>query len=438
MTFATRAQGDDSLDKLSADTVSAVMDQLLTYCRACFEAGVTAADPAVALRRASASRANLWAADGRLIFVAVGKAATPMMQEALRHAQPDQAFLVTNYENAVPIDGVECRAAGHPTPDAVGAAAAADIIQILYAANAEDRVVLFLSGGGSALIPAPMDGVSLADKIAVNDLMLAAGLPIDAINTVRKRLSKLKGGGFARCAAPADVVAFVLSDVPGDDVAIVASGPTVANPDSADAAAGILRRFDIWANAPESIRAALTMPQAQPTHAAVNAETILIGGNAPSVAAMEAAATGPVRRHEGWLDGDVADAAQRIVAEMRAAPRPCTLLYGGETTVVVTGDGKGGRNQELALRVALLLEAEPLAGNWAFLSGGTDGRDGPTDAAGGLVGPDSLRRIRAGGVDPVAALANNDAYTALKAGGALLMTGATGTNVADLQVAVVR
>lgn len=411
------------------------MEALTARCRTCFDAGVAAADPAVALRKAMGVHPDSLAASGRVIVIAIGKAAAPMMREALAHVAPDAALLVTNYENAVEIEGVTCLAAGHPTPDAAGAVAAAEIIAMLGAVGRGDRVILLLSGGGSALAPAPVAGVSLAEKIAVNDLMLASGAPIDAMNTVRKRLSRLKGGGFARLAAPADVTAFVLSDVPGDDLATVASGPTVANADAEDAARDVLRCYDIWDRAPEPVRAALLAPMDDAT---APADTILIGGNAPSVDAMEAAATGPVRRYDGWLDGDVSEAAARIVADMRAAPRPCTLLYGGETTVVVTGGGKGGRNQDLALRVALLLEADPVAGEWAFLSGGTDGRDGPTDAAGGIVTARTPARIRAGGVDPAAALADNDAYAALKAGDALLMTGATGTNVADLQVVVLR
>lgn len=415
------------------------MNALLSLCRACFDAGVVAADPALALRNAMLSRPDLHSVAGRLLVVAIGKAAAPMMNEALRHLRPDLAFLVTNYENAAEIPGVECRAAGHPTPDEAGAAAAAEIITLLEGLTEHDQVILLLSGGGSALTPAPILGVPLADKIAVNDLLLASGAPIDAINTVRKRLSRLKGGGFARLASPADVVAFVLSDVPGDDLATVASGPTIANEDPPDAAVGVLRSFNVWDGTPESVRLALS---ADSESAAAPACTILIGGNAPSVDAMELAANkvgqGQVTRFHGWLDGDVAEAAERIVADMRAAPRPSVFLFGGETTVVVTGTGRGGRNQDLALRVALLLEADPIPGDWAFLSGGTDGRDGPTDAAGGMVTPQTLAAIRAGGVDPEAALLNNDAYAALRAGDALLMTGATGTNVADLQVAVLR
>lgn len=414
------------------------MEQLLSTCRACFDAGVTAADPALALRRALTGRIAPQSAEGKTVLIAVGKAAGPMMREALSQLTPDQAILVTNYENAVEIDGVECHAAGHPTPDRAGAKAATDIIALLKTLAAGDHVILLLSGGGSALIPAPVKGISLADKIAVNDLMLASGAPIDAINSVRKRLSQLKGGGFARLAAPATVTAFVLSDVPGDVLATVASGPTIANTEPPDTAEMVLRGFCLWDRVPQSVRNALARI---PTDFGAQAETVLIGGNAPSVDAMEKAAdaanVGTVGRYDGWLNGDVADAAQRIVADMRAAPRPRILLYGGETTVVVTGNGKGGRNQDLVLRVALLLEHEPIAGAWAFLSGGTDGRDGPTDAAGGVVTPTTLAAIRAAGVDPAAALANNDAYTALRAGNALLMTGATGTNVADLQVVVI-
>ena len=341
------------------------MTENFSICQTCFEAGVAAADPAAALRKALTSHPDLHPGGGRLLLVAIGKAAAPMMREALVHLTPDQAFLVTNYENAVDIAGVECRAAGHPTPDEAGASAAGEIISLLACLGGKDRVILLLSGGGSALVPAPVAGVSLADKIAVNDLMLASGAPIDAINTVRKRLSRLKGGGFAGLAAPADVVSFVLSDVPGDDMATVASGPTVANADESDAAANVLRSYGVWDEAPASVRQALGDPG---DNIAAPATNILIGGNAPSVDAMEQVATqsgqGVVLRHRGWLDGDVADAANRIVADMRAAPRPAVLLYGGETTVVVTGTGKGGRNQDLALRIALLLEAKPLPGEW--------------------------------------------------------------------------
>ena len=170
------------------------MDHLLSVCRTCFEAGVAAADPAAALRRAMARRAVMQAAAGKTALIAVGKAAAPMMREALLHLAPDQALLVTNYENAVEIDGVICHAAGHPTPDQAGAEAAAAIISILEGLGAGDHVILLLSGGGSALIPAPVDGGSLANKSAVYDLMLAIGAPSDFIFMVLKRRAQIGRG----------------------------------------------------------------------------------------------------------------------------------------------------------------------------------------------------------------------------------------------------
>lgn len=412
-------------------------DDLSRIARICFDQGVAAADPAAAVRAAFASQGGIADRAGRLFVVAIGKAAAPMMQALLDQVSPDEAMLVTNYENEVQIEGVACFTAGHPTPDANGAAAAEAVIALLERAEAGDKVILLLSGGGSALTPAPAVGVSLDEKIALNDLMLKSGAPIDAMNTVRKRVSRLKGGGFARLAAPAAVTALILSDVPGDDIAVVASGPTVANTDAPEVAAAVLRDYGLWDQAPAAVRAVLEAGLSAP---AVDVQNILVGGNAPSVDAMAAAAPEgyAVRRYDGWMDGDVADAAAQIAADMRKAAAPTLFLYGGETTVVVTGSGLGGRNQELALRVAMLLEDEPPQGEWLFLSGGTDGRDGPTDAAGGVVDAQTLPAMRAAGVDPAAELADNNAYAALKAADALLMTGATGTNVADLQVAVVR
>ncbi|MGB0505273.1 MAG: glycerate kinase type-2 family protein [Pikeienuella sp.] len=411
-------------------------EKLLAIARICFDAGVAAADPLAAVEKRLAVRPDVLSHEGRLFVVAIGKAAAPMMRAVLGHCSPNAAILVTNYENEVDIAGVECLGAGHPTPDANGAAAADVVIRLLENTVEGDKVVLLLSGGGSALTPAPIDGLSLDEKIALNDLTLKSGAPIDAMNTVRKRLSRLKGGGFANLAAPAVVTSLILSDVPGDDIAVVASGPTVGNTDAPEAAEGILRQYGLWDQAPAPVRDLLRADVVEQT---AEVENILIGGNAPSVDAMVAAAPADyaMRRYDGWMDGDVAEAAVQIATDMRGATEPTLFLYGGETTVVVTGNGRGGRNQELALRIALLMEAEPPRGEWLFLSGGTDGRDGPTDAAGGVVDAATLSAMRSAGVDPEAELANNNAYDALAAAKALLMTGATGTNVADLQVGVV-
>jgi hydroxypyruvate reductase len=272
--------------------------------------------------------------------------------------------------------------------------------------------------------------VSLADKAAVNRLLLASGAPIEAMNLVRQNLSRLKGGGLARLAHPAAVTALILSDVIGDDLRAIASGPTVAPLGDAAAAAAVLRARGLWDAVPATVRAHLAAaPPAPPVPPADNR---LIGSNARSVAAMAAAAPG-ARVAAEPLTGDVAAAAARILAE----GRPGITLWGGETVVTLRGRGLGGRNQELALRVALLAEA---AGGWptgwAFLSAGTDGRDGPTDAAGGLVDAGSLARMRAAGIDPAARLADNDSHRALAAAGDLVVTGGTGTNVADLQVLI--
>jgi hydroxypyruvate reductase len=392
-----------------------------------FRAGVAAADPAAGVARALEG----WRRpSGRLLLVAVGKAAARMTRAALPLAGPDAAIVVTNDGNAAEIPGARLFVAGHPVPDARGLAAAEAVIAAAAALGPGDGLLALISGGGSALLPAPVAGVSLADKAAVNRLLLASGAPIEAMNLVRQNLSRLKGGGLARLAHPAAVTALILSDVIGDDLRAIASGPTVAPLGDAAAAAAVLRARGLWDAVPATVRAHLAAaPPAPPVPPADNR---LIGSNARSVAAMAAAAPG-ARVAAEPLTGDVAAAAARILAE----GRPGITLWGGETVVTLRGRGLGGRNQELALRVALLAEA---AGGWptgwAFLSAGTDGRDGPTDAAGGLVDAGSLARMRAAGIDPAARLADNDSHRALAAAGDLVVTGGTGTNVADLQVLI--
>jgi hydroxypyruvate reductase len=319
-------------------------------------------------------------------------------------------------------------------------------------ANAEqgELVLVMISGGGSALLPFPAEGISLADKIATTDLLLACGASIDQINCVRKHLSRLKGGGLARLAAPADLHALILSDVMGDDPSAIASGPTVPDDTRFADAVAVLNDFGIWSKAPSSVRdylekgcrgeVAETPKSADPLFDKTG--YTLVGSNRISVDA-----TLRMARDLGYdallysdrLSGEASDAAERLVRHaarlhQQGLNRPTALLAGGETTVTLKGGGRGGCNQEMALAFALAAERESLPGDWVFLSGGTDGRDGPTDAAGGLVDPTTLSRIKSA----QALLDDNDSFRALSQSGDLLITGATGTNVADLQVVLLR
>lgn len=394
-----------------------------------FEAAVKAADPALALRP---HLVDLPAISGRYILISLGKAACAMMEEAISNLPKGASFeaiAVTNYENAREIENCTVMAAGHPVPDENGAKAGQAVISVLQTTTDTDTVLVLVSGGGSALLPASVDGVSLADKAEVSRILLGAGVDITEMNLVRQQLSKLKGGGMARLANPAKLRGYILSDVIGDDLRAIASGPTVAPIASRSAARDLLQNLNVFDQMPKSVRAYLMGTPPEPE--AVISENILIGSNGQSLRAMLAASNDGVIVNDS-LTGDVEDAAKSILQAARSNPTN-TLIFGGETTVKIQGDGKGGRNQELALRFAMLAEGEDL-GDWVFLSAGTDGRDGPTDAAGAIVDRKTPQRIRDAGKDPVALLKNNDSYAALKAAGDLLISGATGTNVADVQV----
>lgn len=432
---------------------------------AAFQAGVAAADPY------SAVAGHLQFVDGHLAIgnhpdtvrrgrwskihlIAFGKAACKMAAaggDALADYAPcPPGLIVTNRENAQTVAGFATLTAGHPLPDADGLQAAARVIQRVTAAQTGELVLTLISGGGSALLPCPVDGVALDDKIRVTQLLLTCGADIDEINCVRKHLSKLKGGGLARLAAPADVHALILSDVLGDDLSAIASGPTVADPTTFAAAIAILRHYGIWAELPAAVKNHLLQGSD-----GLQAETVkpddpvldrvaqdLIGSNALSLRAVEQACRDlgyQTQIYSRQLCGEARQVAETLAEYCQQLlqtnlNQPTAVLAGGETTVTLKGTGVGGRNQELALAFALSAERIGLTGSWTFLSGGSDGRDGPTDAAGGLVDPQSLHRMRRAGIDPAQALANNDSHSALRAANDLLITGATGTNVADLQI----
>ena len=418
-----------------------------------FMVGVEAANPQNGLEKAFKAKPLLPLEGGRYLIIAFGKAALAMTQSCLK-ALPEgarfEALAVTNYENAkdAHMEGVTIHAAGHPVPDDNGLEAGRAIIDLLSTSTRHDRVIALISGGGSALVPAPIEGISLDDKIAVSELLLDNGYPIEQMNLVRQTLSNLKGGGLSHLAAPSPVTSYILSDVVGDDLSVIASGPTNPPLGTPKDALELFAAKNLSDKLPTNIINVLkSKRQTSTSHAQTanqtddQADNQLIGSNRISLEAILDAVP------EGWqahivndqLKGDVGDVAPRLHAEAMRSPdgTKTALIWGGETTVTLRGDGLGGRNQELALRFAMLANKTPVPGTWAFLSGGTDGRDGPTDSAGGLVDAATITRLQQAGGDAEALLANNDSYKALKLSGDHLMIGATGTNVADIQICLV-
>jgi len=424
-----------------------VLQKLRTEAITLFREGVAAANPESAVAAALEERRPALAQASRIIVVAFGKAACPMVRAALPFVRQKlvAALALTSRENIQDVEGVEVIAGGLPIPDEGGIKGANAIESAVAGAREGDLVVVLVSGGGSALLCAPPAGVKLADKIALNDALIRSGADISEINAVRPLFSRLKGGRLAQLARPARVLSLILSDVPGDDVATIASGPTAEPRSSAKRALDILSKYGLVGQLPASLERHLenmVFPACQGQVCFGHVENVVVGSNAISVKTVmsKAGINFPqVVQAREWLAGDVMDAASGLHrVALRAAERkgPVAIVAGGETTVKVTGSGKGGRNQQLALSFALLNEEQPIKRPWVFLSGGTDGRDGPTDAAGGIVDAGSPDWMRQQGRDPFDCLNNHDAYHALACSGDLLITGATGTNVADLQIAL--
>jgi len=451
---------------------------LKQHAQSIFQAGVDAADPYQAVKHCLKIEESL---TGKIHLIAFGKAACAMANAAQEMIPASRlagvGIAVTNYENVTAVANVDVIGAGHPLPDVAGFHAAQKIAERVSQAQADDLVLVLISGGGSALLPYPVVGVSLEEKIATTDLLLACGATINEINCVRKHLSQLKGGGLAKLAAPAQLHALILSDVLGDDLSTIASGTTVADTSTYSDAINILKNKNVWSNAPESVRQHLQQgaqgliaetPKANDpifTHTSY----LLCASNTVSLQAAQLAAEQlgyNTHIYSEQLCGIARDEAEKLAiyaahivptfqrgnaavnapASRNAGALPdefprqsvgtikLALLAGGETTVQLKGNGKGGRNQEFALAFALAAEKHGLTGQWTLLSGGTDGRDGPTDAAGGMVDANSLQTMISAGINPSAYLDNNDAYHALNSANDLLITGATGTNVADLQI----
>lgn len=411
------------------------LSDVKNLARTLFLEGVRAADPEAAVKRELSEKPLNAAPNGRLFIVAYGKAACAMMDQALKHTPKGQrvkAIAITNYENARDIQGCQVFASGHPLPDENGIKAGKEVMRLLETADKNDEVLCLISGGGSALLPTPRAGITLGDKVAINEALLSEGFDISQMNAVRQQLSVLKGGGLLDLAHPAPVRSLIISDVVGDDIRVIASGPIAPALDRCAKTTAFLKSPRVQSKLQSAGRKILTSPRIVRPLIADNA---IICSNQHSLRAIaNAAADWAPQIVPDPLTGDVKAAAQQIVDLARTTHfgNRKLLIWGGETTVTLRGRGRGGRNQELAIHVANL--AKELPGNWVFLSGGTDGRDGPTDAAGGIVTAGTIARAQADNLNVVTALKDNDSYRILESAGDLLKTDATGTNVADVQL----
>ena len=420
--------------------------------RAVFDAALRASDVGPLVRQALAGL-DL-PSRGRVLVVGAGKA-SGAMAAAAEEALGDRVVagvVAVKDGHLAPTRRVRLLEAGHPVPDQRGADAARAIRDLAASATADDLVLVLISGGGSALTPAPAPPITLAEKQALTRLLLRAGADIKQLNAVRKHVSTLKGGQLARAAAPARVEALLLSDVNGDPLDVIASGPTAPDDSTFAEAMRILGRFDIRDQVAPSIVTRLqqgvqgeiaeTPKPGDPLFERVRNR--VIGNNTLVVDAAAAAArtlglTPLVLTRT--LEGEAVDVGRRFAAMARdlkagrgPVALPCCVIAGGETTVTVRGQGLGGRCQELALAAAI--ELEGLAGA-VVLAAGTDGSDGPTTAAGAIADGESARRARAAHVDLAARLADNDSHAALEPLGDLLLTGPTNTNLLDLYLIVV-
>ncbi len=443
--------------------MSRTVQQLREDSRHIFAAGVAAVDPVAAVQRAIVRQDNTLYVDGvpydlrryaHVYGLGAGKAGATMAQglEAVLEERLTGGLVTVKYGHLAPVSRVTIQEAAHPVPDEAGVQGAEALIRLGQQAGTDDLVFCLLSGGGSALLPAPSPGITLEEKQRVTSLFLECGASIDEINVIRKHISRLKGGQLARLVAPATLITLVLSDVVGDRLDVIASGPTVPDPTTYQDCLEIIRRYDLLACLPTSVRSHLQRGQAgelsetpKATDAAfARCQTVIIGSN--RLALQAARAEAQARGYRTLILSSCLEGEARHIARMHAAiareirqsgeplPPPACVMAGGETTVTIRGDGTGGRNQEFALAAAL-----DIAGldGVVVLSGGTDGTDGPTPAAGALADGHTVARARALGLTPETFLRRNDSYHFFHALDDLLITGPTGTNVMDMHILLV-
>ena len=436
------------------------LSSLRAYAREIFLAGLKSVDPLVALRQLVQLRDNRLGIGersydlnqlGDVYVLGCGKAAARMARalEELLGGRITGGVVVVKYGHGLPLEKIKVVEAGHPVPDSAGVEGARQIMEIAARAGAADLILFVVSGGGSALLPMPADGISLEDKQLTTQVLLGSGATIHEVNALRKHLSQLKGGRLASLASPATLVALILSDVVGDDLDAIASGPTVGDPTTYQDCLEMLERYQLRRVIPPAALGLLERgargaiaETAKPSEAIFRkVQNLIVGSNRLALAAAHKRAQELGYRAlilSSTVQGESRNVAQCIAAlgknilrQNRSVRTPLCLISGGETTVTLGGDGVGGRNQEFALAAAL-----EIAGldNVVLLSAGTDGTDGPTDAAGAIVDGTTAQRGAARGLSAAEFLARNDSYTFLKATDDLLITGPTFTNVMDLQL----
>jgi len=429
------------------------------------EAALHAVDPGPAVSRALRRTGNTLAVGDtvydleqfeRIYLLGFGKAAVAMGLAAAQVVgdRLTAGVLLTKYGHSAGAEAlpapIEILEAGHPVPDQAGVRAAARVAALAQQATARDLALCLISGGGSALLTLPADGLTLADLQATTAALLRCGASIEEINALRKHLELLKGGQLARVFSPATVISLVLSDVVGSPLDVIASGPTVPDPSTWAEAWQIVQRYDLQALLPDAVTQRLragasghlpdTPKPADPIFDRCQTTVVADNALATQAAHDKARALGfDALIVSTYIEGEARELAKvaaalgrEVAAQGRPVAPPACLLLGGETTVTLRGEGKGGRNQELALAAALVLARIPEGDRIVLASLATDGTDGPTDAAGGLVDASTLARGRKSGLDAAAHLAYNDAYPFLAAAGDLLRTGPTQTNVNDL------
>lgn len=437
--------------------------ELRQSAREIFDAAVRAVDPAEAIRRHLVRQGDRLTIGGeavdlqgvrRIVAVGLGKAGAPMAAavEEILGDRIEQGVVVTKYGHLQPTRTIRIHEAGHPMPDDAGIAGAQAVLDQVHGLGSDDLVLVLISGGGSALTPAPVAGITLAEKQALTKALLACGADIREMNALRKHISRIKGGQLARAAAPARVFTLILSDIVGDPLDAIASGPTVPDPRTYADALAILDKYRIRQGIPSSIRthleagAAGRIPETPKPDDPLfrRVRSVMVASN---IQALEAAKAEAHRLGfqamvlSSFIEGETREIARMHAAlalEVRASGNPLTppvcLITGGETTVTLKGTGKGGRNQEFALAAALDIAGLP---DVVVLSAGTDGTDGPTDAAGALADGDTVSRAIGLGLAPRVALDGNDAYPFFQRLGDLVMTGPTRTNVMDVRLVLV-